>query len=561
MKPDPTQSRALMLLNQPKLFSKSGNSPFIRAMVVAVLGLTMIACASFMPATPGADASPTAVVLTASIPVATSAVASAQQPTPMTEALLLPLTPGDPALAMLPAARQEIDRLAQAPRYLLALQIDPSLSSFVGQAHILYTNQENVTLDEIYLRLLPNGKKSYGGGSLTVSQIQVDGASALTELSGSDTILKISLPVALPPGGQIELTLAFQGIIPLDFGGESAPAGYGIYNLSDGVLTLSGWYPILAVYDAQGWNLDPVSELGDSVYSDTAFYTVRICAPQDLAVAATGVQTAQQLQDELACQDFESGATRDFFIAASRKFTLLSREVDGVTINSYYLPGHETAAQLALDVSADSLQVYNQKFGAYPYPELDVIDAPMRNALGVEYPGIILVASSLYEMPEQPDFTVATAHEVAHQWWYGVVGNDVFDEPWLDEGLTTYSSSLYYEFAQSPGAAQGLLDYWRQRYERQRQEIGDERVTASLGYFESLDNPRFYGGIVYIKAALFFDALRQKIGDRAFFAALQAYYQAKKYDIATAQDLLSAFETASGAPLDDFYQQWLYSAE
>ncbi len=558
---DRKKSRSLTSSPRADSFSKGANHPFMRAATVGILGLLVVACALFTPPTPNISADPTTIAPTDASLSATPAIASPQQPTSITKELPLPPTPGDPALALLPAARKDIDRLVQAPRYLLALQVDPSLSSFVGQARILYTNQENVTLDEIYLRLLPNGKKSYGDGSLTVSQLRVDGASATTELSDSDTILKVSLPVGLAPGERTELSMAFQGTIPLDFGDETNPAGYGIYNLSEDVLALSGWYPILAVYDAQGWNLDPVSAIGDSVYSDTAFYTVRICAPQDLAVAATGVQTAQHLQSDLACMDFESGPTRDFFIIASRNFTILSREVDNVTINSYYLPGHETAAKLALDVSASSLEVYNQKFGPYPFPELDVVDAPMRNALGVEYPGIILVASSLYETPDRPDFTVATAHEVAHQWWYSVVGNDVFDEPWLDEGLTTYSSSLYYEFAQSPAAAQGLLDFWRQRYERQRQEIGDERVTASLEYFESLNNPQFYGGVVYIKAALFFDALRQEIGDQAFFAALQAYYQARKFEIATAQDLLAAFETASGTSLDDFYQQWLYSIE
>ncbi len=560
MKPDQVENHFSMWITRSNPLHQKTNRLLLWC-AAAALGLTMIACNLLTPSAPNIPASPTIAAQTSPTAAATPTTASTPQPTPHVEERLLPPAPGDPTQALLPTARQDVDRLLHPPRYLLVLQIDPSLLSFSGQARIIYTNREDTTLNEIYLRLLPNGQKSYGDGSLTVSQVLVDGASAATELSSSDTVLKVSLPASLAPGGQTELTMAFQGNIPLDFGGGATPAGYGIYNFSQGVLALSGWYPILAVYDVQGWNLDPVSEIGDSVYSDTAFYTVRVCGAQDLVVVATGIQTERQRQDELACTDFESGPTRDFFIAASRVFTALSREIDGVTIHSYYLPGHETAAQLALNVSADSLKVYNQKFGPYPFTELDVVDAPMRNALGVEYPGVILVASSLYEEPERTDFTLATAHEVAHQWWYSVVGNDVFDEPWLDEGLTTYSSSLYFEFAQSPAAAQGLLDFWQQRYERQRQEIGDEQVTASLGYFESLDNPRFYSGVVYIKAALFFDALRHKIGDQAFFAALQAYYQGRKYEIATAQDLLNAFETASRTPLDDFYQQWLYSAK
>ncbi len=120
----------------------------------------------------------------------------------------------------------------------------------------------------------------------------------------------------------------------------------------------------------------------------------------------------------------------------------------------------------AVEVAAGALEVYNQQFGAYPYKELDVVEGPMRNALGVEYPGIVMIGASLYNAPEKPEFEVTVAHEVAHQWWYNVVGNNVFDEPWLDEALTTYSSSLFYEFDRGPGYVQGLQAYWQERYDK-----------------------------------------------------------------------------------------------
>jgi aminopeptidase N len=76
-----------------------------------------------------------------------------------------------------------------------------------------------------------------------------------------------------------------------------------------------------------------------------------------------------------------------------------------------------------------------------------------------------------------------------------------------------------------------------------------------------LGDPGIYSGIVYGKGGLFFHALRQEIGDRAFFEALQQYYQARKYGIAQPADLLAAFEQAAGRELDAFYQQWLYAPE
>lgn len=504
--------------------------------------------------------------ITALAPTAPPAVTqSPTQPAPeplSTSASPQPLelpVPGDPALALLPAARQDLDSLGQATRYVLALEIDPSLRRFQGRARVEYTNQEDVPLDVVYFRLLPNGQKSYGDGSLTVSEVRVSGETATNKLSAQDTVLEVQLPASLPPGQRVQLELAFAGEVPLDFG--AGAAGYGIYNFDPGqvFLSLSGWYPILAVYDDQGWNLDPVSEIGDSVYSDTALYSLQVCAPAGLIVAATGSRIEEQVSGNIVCTRLESGPTRDFYLAASPNFHLDSQQVDGVMIHSYSLPGHENAAQLALDVAQDSLHIYNQKFGPYPFAELDMVDAPMRNALGVEYPGIILIGSSLYDQPGEPEFSVTIAHEVAHQWWYSVVGNDVFDSPWLDEGLTTYSSSLYYEFERSPEFARGLLEYWQQRYERLMADGKDDRITEGLAYYESLGDPGVYSGVVYTKSALFLHDLRQEIGDTAFFEALQQYYQARKYGIAAPADLLAAFDEAAGRSLEAFYNSWLYT--
>jgi hypothetical protein len=470
-------------------------------------------------------------------------------------------SPGDPAHALLPAASQDISMLENPSRYTIALNIDPSLQSFQGRLRVKYTNQEDVALNEVYFRLLPNGHKSYGNGSLTVSEVLLNGEGISTELSLQDTVLKLELPESLPPGESVEVEMVFEGEVPLDFGGEAEPAGYGIYNLGQDVLALSGWYPILAVYDEQGWNLDPVSAIGDSVYSDTALYSVRVCAPADLVVAATGNLIDEQVSDGTTCAQLESGPTRDFFLVASSNFQRDSQQVDGVTLNSYSLPGHESASRQALEIATDSLSIFNQKFGPYPFTELDMVDAPMRNALGVEYPGVFLVGNTLYDEPDDPSFAITVAHEVAHQWWYSVVGNDVFDSPWLDEGLTTYSSILYYEFYRPPDYARGLIDYWQQRYDQLKTDGKDEQITASLEYFEELGAPSIYGTVVYTKAALFFRALRQEIGDEAFFVALQRYYQDQKYGIAVPVDLLNAFEEAAGRSLEAFYNEWLYTPE
>ena len=217
------------------------------------------------------------------------------------------------------------------------------------------------------------------------------------------------------------------------------------------------------------------------------------------------------------------------------------------------------AGEHALDIAADSLRIYCQKFAPYPYAEFEVVETPLRDAAGVEFPNIALIGSYLYDDPSSNNFVITIAHEVAHQWWYNVIGNNVFSEPWLDESLTTYTSSLYYEYKFGQTAADSLFSYYHNRYNQTRTRGQDDQITRNMAHFESLSDPRTYGGIVYAKGALFYKALRQEIGDQAFFDALKTYYQAHQYGIATGNDLLNIFETSSGRSLDAFYKEWLYS--
>jgi hypothetical protein len=378
-------------------------------------------------------------------------------------------------------------------------------------------------------------------------------------LSLNDTVLELPLADPLQAGERALVELDFDGLVPVDFGPVGA-GGYGIYNESDGVMALSGWYPILAVYDEHGWNLDPVSAIGDSVYSDSAFYAVDVTLPGEVVLATTGV-LVETGEAAGAMRRYVSGPVRDFFMVMSPDFQVVSGEQDGVRVNSYYLTGHEQGGETVLEVALGSVQVYNQRFGGYPYAELDVVEAPMRNALGVEYPGIVLVSSDHYENPSDFSFAVTTAHEVAHQWWYGLVGNDVFEEPWLDEALATYSSNVYFQDAVGENVYRMYAGYWEEVVQSLRDDGQDDIVTGSMEYFESEGRAGVYGAVVYDKGALFLKELREEIGDEAFYTALQVYFQDHRYGIATTEDLLAAFEAAAGHPLDNLFQEWLYAAQ
>jgi hypothetical protein len=465
------------------------------------------------------------------------------------------------APALLPNFQGDVAHLAATlPRYEIDLTVDFDALTLQGLSKVTYTNTESIPLDSLYFRLFPNGHKSYGDGSLTVTNTLVDGQAVETFSSLSDSVLEVRLPQALEAGDRTQISFQFSGVVPADFGSEPDSTGYGIYNKSNGVMALSGWYPLLAVYDEDGWNLDPVSAIGDSVYSETALYKVEVMAREDVVLASSGVQTATRVEGDFTRHFLVSGPVRDFFVILSPDFRRISKLVDGVLVSSYYLPGSITGGEDALAVTSQALHLFNTRYGSYPYGELDVVETPLKYAAGVEYPTIVLIGRDLYRISGMDLFADVVAHEVAHQWWYGVVGNDVFDDPWLDEALAMYSDGVYREETGGVAAYNGYLEYLDSEYSTLVKAGTDDQITQSLGHFEERGNPNIYSVVVYSKGALFFDAVRKEIGDEAFFKALKVYYQDHRYGVARPEDLLAAFEKAANRPLGDLYEKWLYSS-
>ncbi len=227
----------------------------------------------------------------------------------------------------------------------------------------------------------------------------------------------------------------------------------------------------------------------------------------------------------------------------SDRFKEQTQQVGDVTVNSYYLDGDEAGAKAALAAAARSIEVFGLAFGAYPYPELDVAEVKLSGgAAGMESTGLILIGSDLYAsgssdmlaglealVPGASDVTTidfVTAHEVAHQWWYGAVGSDAYQQPWLDESLTNWSSAYYMDEVAGPDAGLLARDIFIGFPYRNVLAQGDERLDAPVDAF----NEEEYSAIVYGKGALMYDVLRSDIGDERFWAFLSDYYSTYQFE-------------------------------
>jgi hypothetical protein len=440
--------------------------------------------------------------------------------------------------------------------YEISLDLQPEEGSYTGRSRLTYTNLTGEALADLVFRTYPNAPVIYGG-QLAVTESRVDGAVVASEVFLSDrTGLRLLLPTPLAPGETVVVELAFSGRAPLDFG--DLPDVYGVFNYAREaqVLTLANSYPILAEREGGSWQAEPVFGVGDAVVSQTALYRVEVTAPLEWELITTGVRTQPAGETERgSAATFVTGPAREFTLIASPSFERIEAQVDGIVVRHWGLPSGESRWEDALTATVDAVGLFNARFGPYPYAELDVASVPLINAAGVEYPGLYLVITNLYEPDPQSPFLlgIVASHEVAHQWWYAVVGNDVIEHPWQDEALAVFSSLLYQEVHQ-PRFYEGTLQFYQAQVSALDGGSGESDVGLPVTAFAG--RPQDYSQVVYDKGGVFLVALRERMGDGPFFQALQTYYREYRFSVASPDALLGTFEEACDCSLDAFFAQW-----
>lgn len=319
-------------------------------------------------------------------------------------------------------------------------------------------------------------------------------------------------------------------------------------------MTLASFYPILAVADGGRWDLAPVGTIGDAVTSEAATYDVSVTADCGLSVLSSGRLQAEEPGEDGCWSRFAGEGIRDFMIVLGDAYDEVAQTESGVLVRASFLPGHETAGQVALARAEEAVALYGKLFGPCPYDELDLVEVPLNHAAGVEYPGLVLIGESYCGNPQDSFFDVIVAHEVAHQWWYAGVGNDVVKEPWLDEGLATFSSGLFLEHVFGESAARSAIATWQSAYRKARDEHPDLSVASPTTAFQDAAT---YSGFVYCGGALFLDALRRALGDALFFGVLSQYYRDETLHIAQGSDLLRRLREASPSDLTALFIEYL----
>ncbi|MGY1811760.1 M1 family aminopeptidase [Blastococcus sp. SYSU D00820] len=405
-----------------------------------------------------------------------------------------------------PAERAEPD--PDRPVVDLEYTLADDLRTVTGTETVVFT--PDVATDELVFRLTPNGPSEQEGNGLTVDDVRGDDvAAAGYESAGAAEpggLYVIALDDELQPGDPTE--------VELDFTLTLGSGGFERFGTAPGVSWWASGAPLLAWEPGVGWARDPfVDVLGETSSSPVADTTISVTAPEDLTVLMTGDQDdPSEPEDGRRTWTSEEPVARDVSVAVGEFDTATVTTPGGVEVTAGVLPDPDATAEQMAQWTVESIAALEERFGPFPYATLTVPLLPDYGG-GIEYPSSILMAGANQQV---------LLHEVAHMYFYGMVGDSQFRDPWLDEGFATYAESV----AGQPSQA------------------GIERALAVPGPvgapMTAFDSGRQYGNQVYAKGGAALLAAREAAGAEAFDAAIRCYVDANAWTTATPDDVAAA---------------------
>jgi hypothetical protein len=461
-------------------------------------------------------------------------------------------------LAMKAGYESDVDQFVNGNRYLIVASVSFEPDAVIrGAQRVRYTNQSKDTLDLIVFRLYPNGPAL--GGRMNVSHVEIGGKKIEPSLSALGSVMGVPLSSPLAPGDSVEIKLDFSLVMV-----KGLNTSYGRFGYVNEVVSSTAWYPTLSVYEpGHGWWDAMPSPQGDPGYTETGLYDVRLTLPADMTVAMSGtiIETTPN-DDKTVTHRGVTGPMRDHAFQASTRYMITPIEVDGTTVQILHYKdkaatetdGTENVKKFA----ETSVKTFNQVFGHYPYKTLIVAQNPTPS--GVEFPGLIQIAERAW-IKGQPFLEVVIAHEIGHQWFYSLVGNNQVEHPWIDESLTSFTEIVYMRVAY---AGTDRPKEYVENYKRQFSSYtGSGQADLPLNLPVKNYGNFSYGAIIYRKGPLFYVELERLLGQETVYNALNTYFSAMKYKVAVSSDVLAAFQSVSGKSLDTVFSKWVgpYTAD
>lgn len=420
----------------------------------------------------------------------------------------------------------------ELPFYQMRVSLGRALSQVGVQQRVTLTNRSGDPWEEVVFNISP----AYWPDVFTLQHTAVNRNELPTVVTPTLSLTMLHVPLAQPLLPEEAVTIEFDFDLNLP---ELDPNGWaptGNAGWSSALLQMGDWYPILVPYESGvGWRTWEFTAVGDPVTMGLANYEVVIDAPVDHRVAAAGFVGANDTERTYRLEN-----ARSFAFIVSPRFVRFSSEAAGTTVSVYVLSEHQSEGALILDTAISALQLFNDLYGPYPYRELVIAENGFLSAM--EYSAFISLSGyAFYEYNGTPNslLVALVVHEVAHQWWYGAVGNDQVREPWLDEGMAMLSELLYYEHFYP-----ATMDWWWNFRAGTWSEPGYVNMTI-----HDFDNSSTFVRHVYGQAAYLMRDIRAAMGEAGFRAFLRNYYEQNRFQLTDREEFFAAVRSHTPADL------------
>jgi hypothetical protein len=419
-----------------------------------------------------------------------------------------------------------------------------------------FRNEDSTFMTESRGRHRDMKMAAHGWGEITVTRVRVDGVDLTARFHEEETLGRLSLLHPVAPGQRLVIELEFTTLLPKLF----ARTGY-----HRDFFAVAQWFPKIAVYDCDGGCRFRAHQhhLLSEFFADYGNYDVAIDLPAEYRVGATGVLVDEKQSGPRKRMRYHAEDVHDFVFTASphllEKTELIHDPFGELRLRVLYDPHFSAHADRHLWAAKKGLLELEEQLGLYPYSELTVVIPPpgAQGAGGMEYPTLVFSfdgpAPASVHLPEY-----VTLHELAHQYFYGIVGSDEVEEPWLDEGLAETATDwcmrrLYGE--------EGNL---YRLFGHHLSSIDVLRLGGHRAVFDPIAQPAFdfvdpssYSAIVYGKTALLLRSFESSFGKVRFHAGMRHYVDAWRFRHPRKRDFIRAFSDGADVDVSSFLERAL----
>jgi hypothetical protein len=378
------------------------------------------------------------------------------------------------------------------------------------------------------------------------------------------TVAEVPLDTPVQPGEAIAIRLAWSARVPRTFARTGAVGRY---------FFVAQWFPKIGVLEDAGWNCHQF-HASTEFFADFGTYDVRLTVPSGWVVGATGTERRRQDNgDGTTLHQYYQEDVHDFawttspdYVEATDTFTHPS--LPPVRMRLLLQPEHRGQESRHFGATRTALQQYGEWFGPYPYGHVTIVDPAWQSgAGGMEYPTLFTAGTRWLAPPGTAQPESVTIHEAGHQFWYGIVASNEFEDAWLDEGLNTFATSRALAAAAVPNQAVGRYFGGFVPWVFRDLPVARDTETRSLAAYragapgdaQSVPTWRYWPGTAasttYHKTVLWLHTLERMLGWDVLQKILSTYFSRWAYRHPRPSDFFAIVNEVSGQDLTWFFDE------